>query len=263
VSVTAEEPTHCWPINTEACADWSTFDPPVQELALGFAGMTMRMLTAYAVGSCPVTVRPCSVPCVQRCSAWSWVGGTFVPVIGAGGLWVNMTCGCGWACSHSAASVITLPGLVGEVLAVKVDGVDVAASAYRVDNGNQLVRTDGEPWPTTQDMTLGDSEVGTFSVSYRRGPGVDTRGAYAAGLLACEFAKGLTGGDCKLPRSVVQMTRQGVTFTRTPGVFPDGLTGNQIVDAYIISVNPRHLQEQPVVWSPDLDYPTITSRPSS
>jgi hypothetical protein len=55
------------------------------------------------------------------------------------------------------------------------------------------------------------------------------------------------------------MTRQGVTFTLAPGLFPNGLTGIRVIDAYILSINPHGLKEQPSVWSPDLDYPTVTT----
>jgi hypothetical protein len=259
VSITPDEPTHCWPIDETACDDWTEFDPAIQDLAVGYAGITMRMLTAYAVGACPLTVRPCGVPCVSRSSRWSWTGGTFVPVIGAGGAWINMTCGCAWGCSHPAMSTITLPGLNGKVVEVKVDGAVLSPTAYRIDNGNQLVRTDGEQWPASQDMAAADDQPGTFSVTYQRQPGVDTRGAWAAGILACEYAHALTGKDCSLPRSVTQMTRQGVTFTLAPGLFPNGLTGIRVIDAYILSINPHGLKEQPSVWSPDLDYPTVTT----
>lgn len=252
--------TYCWPIDTTACPDFDTFDTPIQDMAKDLAAMAMRMLTGYSRGSCPVTVRPCSVPCVSRSASWRWEGGTFVPHINSLGLWTNATCGCSWACGHDSTTSVFLPGVVSAITAVKIDGVVLDASKYRVDNGNILVRTDGLTWPTTQDMTKDDDQVGTWSVRYTDTPAVDTLGQYAAGLLACEYAKSLTNDkSCSLPKSATSITRQGITMTLTPGAFPDGLTGIHIVDSYLLSVNPSKLKRPPSVISPDTLAPTVTT----
>lgn len=240
----------CWPVDDEACEEFATFEEPIKEMAKALAAQSMRALTGYAVGGCPGTLRPCSVRCAAGSAHWHWSNGTFMPV-NVAGTWINATCGCGWDCSHDGVQAITLPGWVASVQQVKIDGEVLDPTAYRVDDHRELVRTDGEPWPSGQNMGLPDSEVGTFSVTYMTGIEVDAVGARAAGLLACEFAKALAGKTCELPKSVVTVVRQGITLTKTPGVFPDGLTGNLVVDAYTLRYNPYRSKQQSAVWSPD------------
>lgn len=250
MSVDAIPTDVCWPVDTTACEEWASFPAPVQEVAAGLAGQVLRMLTGYTVGGCPVTLRPCTVRCGAASTGWQWSGGTFTPVNTAG-VWTNAGC-CGFDCRHDAAKELRLPAPVGRVDEVKVDGVVVPATAYQLVNGNRLVRTDGGTWPLVQDMDKADTEVGTFSVTFLNAAEVDTSGAAAAGALACEFAKALTPGQkCALPKGVTQITRQGVSMQITPGAFPDGLTGIQIVDAYVMRYNPNRLKTPPLVWSPE------------
>lgn len=243
-------PDHCWPVDTSCCSSFDEYSPDVQARAKALAGMTMRMLTGYNVGGCPVTLRPCSISCVSRSGGWYEQGGTFRPYINAYGQWVN---GCG--CTHGGCGCTALPsvylGSVSRVVEVKVDGVVVPPANYAV-HGDTLVRTDGEPWPVCQDMAAADTEVGTFSVSIVRGAAVDGLGAYAAGRLACEFAKACTGKKCALPSNVTSVTRQGITYDMTTESFPNGLTGIREVDLVIQRYNPNKMKAPPVVWSPDL-----------
>jgi hypothetical protein len=90
---------------------------------------------------------------------------------------------------------------------VLVDGVAVDPTLYRVDNGDELVRLDGEAWPTTQDMLLDPDQPGTFAVTYLHGVPVDGLGARAAGVLACEFAQAIQGLNCALPPTVTSINR--------------------------------------------------------
>jgi len=55
-------------------------------------------------------------------------------------------------CSCSRLCEAILPGPVGGIVEVLLDGVALPPTAYRVDNGNRLVRTDGDCWPACQDM---------------------------------------------------------------------------------------------------------------
>ena len=71
-------------------------------------------------------------------------------------------------------------------------------------------------------MTLADTEPDTFSVTYLNGYPVDGLGAYAAGVLAMEFAKACTGGKCRLPAGVTSVARQGVSLQIATGAFPAG-----------------------------------------
>jgi hypothetical protein len=243
----------CWPVDTSMCEGFENHDEPIRELATALAGMTMRMLTGYQLGACPVTIRPCSIRCVQASPNWVWQGGTFIPV-NMNGTWTNMVCDhCGlWCDCGLGRKSITLPGGIGEITQVKVDGAILPSTAYEIHNDLHLVRTDGGEWPSTQDMASPDTAAGTWSVTYTPGLLVDGTGAYVAGILACQYGKAITGGKCELPRGVTQIARQGITMTLTPGSFPNGLTGIQTVDAYITRWNPHGLREGPTIWAPGM-----------
>lgn len=249
MTIPAQPTDACWPVSTDHCKDFDTYPEAVQEVAKGLAGETLRMLTGYTVGGCPVLMRPSTVRCAAS-AGWQWVGGTFTPMNMAG-VWTNATC-CGFDCPHTSNTELRLPAPVGLVLEVKVDGVVLPSDAYTLADGTTLVRTDGGTWPLTQDLTKTDDEPGTFAITYLAATPVDTAGAAAAGTLACEYAKALAGQNCALPKSVTQITRQGVSMQLTPGAFPDGMTGLRDVDAYVMRHNPYKLKTPPMVWSPDL-----------
>ncbi len=232
------------------CPDWGDLDDDLLCRSITLAWDTLRVLSGGMVGNCPVLIRPClSAPCTA-CAA----GGPRVVRTGeCEGCWVNGA-GCGSrGCSCSPLSEIILPGLVAEIWVVKVDGVTLPVDAYRVDNGNRLVRTDGQNWPSCQHMAKDvDRDEGTMGVWYVPGVVPDAAGLWAAGVLTCEFSKACTGGKCRLPSSVTSIARQGVTMEFSTGMFPNGMTGIREVDAYLTSINPHGLKQPPRVWSPDL-----------
>lgn len=242
-----------WPLDLGCIgSEWATFSPAVQQRAAKLAGATLRRLTGYRVGGCPITVRPCKRACNDGyLPQYGYGGNGFYPHIAASGFWVN-SCGCNHDCSCTELCEIELPAPVGLVLEVKVDGNVIPPSDYRIDNGNLLTWVGaGEcPWPTCQDMKAPDSEVGTFSVTFLNAYQVDSLGAAAAARLALEFARACSGGTCALPPNVVQLTRQGVTMELETGAFSGGMTGLRDVDAYIGLWNPGGLRQQTRVWSP-------------
>lgn len=234
----------CWPVDTGCCSGFDDYDVEVQDRAIALATTTLRALTGFQVGGCPRTVRPCTTGCDSMSGSAAFYDGSFYP-LNWNGTWTN--CGCGGGCIHNG---IELPRPVGRVDRVTIDGVDLAEDEYRIIDGSILIRTNGEPWPTTQDMTKPDTEVGTWSITYLNAYPVDANGAYAAGVLACEYAKACSGGSCSLPSGVREIARQGVTMTITPGAFPNGMTGIRSVDAYIRVFNPFGLAVPSTVYVP-------------
>ena len=253
-------PDLCWPIDDGCDATFATLPQDVQDRSAALAVQTLRMLTGYQVGGCPVTVRPCKQSCVQ--GGYSvYAGPWMTPFIDGGGRWLNMVCGnCVGDCSCVALEQISLPLPVGRLDEVRVDGVALPTTAYRLDPPGYLVRVDGGTWPTCQDLSLPDTQVGTMSVTYLNAAEVDGLGAYAAGVLASEFAKACTGAKCRLPSGVTEISRRGLTMTIPAGMFTEGLTGIREVDAFILAYNP-YLQKMPsTVWSPDQRVPRTMLR---
>lgn len=221
--------------------DWAAMDPAVQERALRLATSSLQMLTYYRVGTDPIMIRPCPV---------------------------RPSCGCGpvTPCGCSGyVSEVDLPGPVGEVFGIIIDGTGVVAKAgwdhspwdtvvwspsytleqFRLDNGHLLVWQGEGPSPfltVRQDLSKPLSQVGTWGIIYSRSYPVGIEGRIAVALLAKEYAAALgkSNKKCSLPKGVTNVVRNGVSFSVEAGLFPGGLTGNQVVDAFILQWAPAH-----------------------
>lgn len=255
-------PETCVPVDLACSAEeWAEFSQEVQDRAMAYAGITLRALSGYRLAGCPTTVRPCRSLCGEFYN-WFWQDGAYYPVIGFSGEWVNVLCGCGIGdCGCGVICEIALPGPIAEITEVKIDGEVVNPVNYRVDNYRTLVWTGGGTceWPICQDMSKPDTEEGTFSVTYSRGIKIDGIGAYAAGVLAYEYAKGCSGMECRLPIGTTAVSRQGVSFDVQPPNFANGLTGIPEVDNYIFTVNPNHLVQPSRVLNVDRRGPRQTT----
>lgn len=220
--------------------------------------------TGRVFGLCELSVRPCKRDCKPSTyfgfagiPSPTFTNRPFLPVL-IGGEFFNITCGksgckqtCGCGGKLNQTSEISLPGPIDSIVEVLVDGEVVPDDAYRVDNRFFLVRTDGDDWPTCQDLTLDVTEVGTFEVTYLRGTPVPPAGQLAAAILAEEFAKSTLGRDCELPQRVQSVTREGVTVAVLDSFegLERGNTGIWLIDSFVTSVtnSPRRSR----VLSPD------------
>jgi len=242
-----------WEISPKLCdPDWDNYDPSIQDRAIAYASTTLWAATGRRFGLCQWVVRPCGRECESSGFGWNgqyWFDGVWFPFL-FNGVWQN--CVCTGACRCHPKNQVFLPRPVAWVMQVTVDGVVVNPSAYRVDNGMWLVRTDGNDWPLYQDYNL-DSGVGTFEVTYLKGIPCPPALLNAAGELASQYAKGCVGGKCQLPARITQLVRQGVTLT---AVNPDvllnmGFTGLFTVDTVIRALNPGGLTHPMRIISPD------------
>lgn len=248
---------------------------PVEAAALerseAYGWALLASLTAYRIAVCPAAVRPCAARCLDgggmltfpvsggAAGALGGNAGAFSPHI-SGGKWFN-SCGCRKSgdCSCAALSEVLLPGPVGGVVSVVVDGITLPPTSYRVDNGNRLVRLNGEQWPACQDQSLPANAVGAFVVTYYRGSAPSTMTKHAAGLLAAEFYQACAGSDCRLPDNVTSIARQGVSYELEPSDFPDGVTGIRAVDALIRIYNPHKRKGVTRIASPDAPIARVTT----
>jgi len=262
----------CYPTTTDWSCRWTEeelaeqrADPvmgPKIETAEAFAWSLLASLTLYRIGTCPITVRPCAERCLPT-------GGTYrtaiarggntaaLPVVQigmlnpyiTGGAWVN-GCGCRPGdCSCETLPSVVLPGPVGSIVEVTLDGEVLPRSAYKVLNGNRLVRVDGEDWPGCQDMALSDGTG--FSVIYYCGAKQNRMTEAAAGRLANEFLLACAGDECRLPYNVTSMARSGEAYDFEPVDFLEGKTGIFEVDTVIRIYNPNQLKSPVIVASPD------------
>lgn len=248
------------PIELGVCDGWAEVPAARQATALALASSFLWAVTGRQFGVCPVTVRPNqsnrtevayqSFPVIPGSSAGLGVpGGPFL----FDGRWFNA--GCASACCGNQACAVVLRGPVASVDEVLVNEEIIPASSYRVDVTNGawlLVRIDGECWPPCQNFTAEPGELDTFEVSYGQGRPLPVELQTATAMLACEYAKGLTGGPCKLPAKMTRLSRQGVEVELEPPAPDDGRTGIREVDDVIQSLNPSRRQRPPVVLSLDL-----------
>jgi len=201
----------------------------------------------------PVTVRPCRKGC--GCG-WQVLSRGHVVQWRDDSWWCeDDDCGC------AGESMIRLWYPVREISQVKIDGDVVNASEYQLIRSSYLQRLDdpGPPvvkrlWPSCQNVTLPDTEDGTFSIIYSWGSYPPESGKLAAAQLAKELLKECNGEACVLPKGTTRVTRQGVTVEKaalSSWMSETGWkTGLPLVDAFLSAKNPSGLKRRPVIWSP-------------
>lgn len=247
------------PVELGICSEWADYPATTQETALALATGYLWGATGRRFGICPLTVRPNQSNSrellYQDFAVMPGVSGLGVPggPFLFGGRWFNS--GCASACCGNSACAIVLRGPVAYVEQVLIGDEEIPPSSYRVDVTNGvylLVRIDGECWPTCQNFTASPGEEGSFEVTYGIGEPVPEMLLVAAALLACEYAKGLSGGACKLPAKMTRLSRQGVELEVASVDPEDGKTGIREVDDVIATLNPSRRQSRPLLLSPDL-----------
>ena len=246
-----------WPVSYASCGTCEVLDalPPEEREMFEQAAIDMLWnVTNRLFGTCPVEVRPCSSGCESyagNSTFWGrgpypWAGGglgqsPWYPVLVAG-QWYNISCGCTGPCTCAieGPTALRLPGPVSEILEVRIDGVIVPPTSYRLDYQRILIRIDGGVWPVCQDLLADPHEdSNTFLVTYAHGIPVPVGGQLAAGVLACEMAKAACNDkSCQLPQRLQSVTRQGVTmgFLDTFEDLDNGRTGIWAIDSWTASV---------------------------
>jgi hypothetical protein len=249
-------PCETWPARW--VCDVSCESPTVTGEAAALATEVIWALSGRQFGLCTVTLRPCRRECADV--PWpsggytEWAGTSWISPSLISGQWFNVVCGrCTDGCACTALSEVTLPAPVHSIIQVKVDGAIVSGSGYRLDDDRTLVRLGGAEWPTCQELNLADTEVGTWSVTARYGIEPPLGASWAVGELACELIRALNGEDCRLPRNVTQLVRQGVTiqFPNVVELLREGLTGLYLVDQFVATWNPGGLRRRSGTYSVD------------
>ena len=133
----------------------------------------------------------------------------------------------------------------------------------RIDQFHQVVRTDGEGWPCCQNLLADPTVPGDngWSIEYTYGRTPPQAGILAAAVLACEIARSCTPGaadQCRLPRGVTQVNRQGVTvsFERLTAIAEGRGFGIWEIDQFL-AMYPREEGQNAFVVSPDRPVPPV------
>lgn len=244
----------CEPWATEAdlcspCDDYQGLGEGAEDFLQAASDALYILSGRQFPGECELTLRPCAARGGDRPPYWhrSW---------GA--------CGCSGHCGCLGSRQIQLGVYpIVEISEVRVDGVTLADSLYRVDDHRYLVRmpdADGNNpgWPTSQRLDLDDDEVDTWSVTVVWGRTPPAIGRTAAAVLACELAKACQpeqAEGCRLPKKVQSLTRQGVqmAITDLATLLSEDRTGIPEVDFFIKTYNPSGLRRPALAWSPDVD----------
>ncbi len=256
-------PVTSWPVLWPC--DVSTESPTVTGTAVAFATEVLWSLTGQRFGFTTVKLRPCRDYALDTPYPDAWLPwpGAQPPPLGAtvssgggyAGFWFGVGCGtCSDSCTCGGSlAEVRLPAPVHAITEVRVDGSPLVTGAYRVDNGRILVRVDGSTWPMRNDLTLADTQVGTWSVTAQYGESIPGGAAIAVGELACEFIRGAQGQDCRLPRAVTSLARQGVTISMPDmaSMFDKGITGLFFTDMFIKTWNPKQLRSRARVYPVD------------
>lgn len=237
------------------CAPWpaiwcGTISPSVAAVTGTYVEIATEVLWAKSgrqFGMCSLTLRPCRRDCWGGAwpfaDRWNEWGASWPYPYWFNGQWFNMGCGgCPGSCSCTVLHEVVLPAPVAQIDEVKVDGVTLAPSAYRLYDHRTLLRVDGGMWPICNDLNKDDTEVGTWSVTATYGTDVPALGQLAVGELAEQLALAcVEDGQCKLPSPVQQLVRQGVTLTflDPSQVFADGKIGLYTSDLFISTYNPQ------------------------
>lgn len=236
-----------WPIDTGCLPTVTT--PAEQDALDAAAELAIDVLWALSgrqYGVCPTVARPCPLPSLASGRLSTPYGGSGISLLRTGGEWANESCGCAGRCRLSGPRMVHLPGPVQSIIEVKIAGEVIPASGYELEK-NILYRN-GSPWPF-QDLSRPLHEEGTWSVTYMRGVPVPKGVARLTGLLVTEFYNACTGGKCRLPRTVTEVSRQGVSHKMyNPNeIYAAGKTGIPEIDLWLSAVNPRAIMSAPTV----------------
>lgn len=234
------------------------------------AGQVLYNLTGRQFkGLCRATIRPghescsCGGLCAAHAFGWPFSGGFGLYGSGWGGYgsWLGGAQE-GPRNTLICASEIDLSHDARLVESIKIDGVEIDPTTWRLDplgklvrqpdaSGNQLV------WPCCSRVGVPSGQPGTFEIRYLYGQDPPGAVVMAVNVLAGQFWLASNGsGQCKLPAHSQTLVRQGISatfITDTTVYLAKGFTGLSAVDNVIAAWNPDHLKRRARVISIDVE----------
>lgn len=217
-----------------ACAYDATEDAGLLEAVLDQASDILALITGLRVhGICTRTVRPVgNESCIPE-SVWYWQSGS--------GPW------------HLQGTV-PLRGPRTDIVEVLVDGVLLSIGDYYLIEDRYLARRNAS-WPTQNDLSKDETQVGTWAITYRFGRAPDYLTKQATIELACELASFATTGKSNLPDGVTSANIQGaqVTLQDRAEALANGANDGLPSIARFLGVYSPDGQSRSGVWSPELN----------
>lgn len=238
---TAEDVMAC--CSADVGSDPSLFDDAVDQASQLLYEFSGRLFS----GLCSKSVRPLCDDCT--CGYQILSRGHIVVPPGA-----TLCDQCLLSCSPSRVRLSGFP--VREVTQVKIDGAVISAAEYVVDHKRYLTRMNNSRWPIRQNLTLADTEEGTWSISYTYGQSAPLPGRAAAAELACEIYRSCNNdANCALPSGITRITRQNIVIERNAFAAwgrQEGIwrTGIPLVDVFLNAYNPAGIRRRPVFMTP-------------
>lgn len=147
--------------------------------------------------------------------------------------------------------------LWGRVRRVELSELLVPVYDLEVEDDHSFIADGFVVHNCCQRLELPDTEVDTWSVEYVYGQGPPPGGIAAAASLGCQLSLARqpeTVGQCRLPKRVTSVVRQGVSMTLLDPLtlFSEGRTGLEDVDLWLASVMVGNSRRPATVWRPDL-----------
>lgn len=242
--ITGDDVAECCNVETTSGVIFDLVAEQAQDLLFELSGRQFA-------GTCgPRTVRP---ECESCWCGWQILSRGHIVGPWDYGYPLDLCDSCLVACDPSRVKLAGYP--VREITEVLIDGAVLAATEYALWNDRYLTRLNNTRWPRVNNLTLEDTEDGTWSITYTYGADPPALAIDAAAQLACELYKACAGDTCALPPGTTRQIRQGVTIERmafTSWAFRDGSwrTGMLLVDAFLSTYNASGLKRRPVFWAP-------------
>lgn len=263
---------------TGPCSSWTDYDEVVMRGALPSGVPEEAVVQAieaasdvlYQLGGrrwpgvCDATVQIYELfPWVLPLPEGGQVGWRDPAYWGSGSYWApyGMAAGFFW---REQGKILTLPGPILDIRAIRLSGVLLDPSAYRIVDWSEVVRTDGGVWPMRGFIS---DVVPAIEIDYSFGQAPPQVGRMAAASLARELVLAFVGDDtCRLDRRVKAIIREGITEQMglgLPGIsesLRDGNTGIPEVDLFVHTHNPSHLKRSARLLGMGRRYPTVSRR---
>lgn len=196
-----------------ACSAWTDADQAVRDAVIAATSQLIWSMSGRQIGVCSSTVWPCiaAVCGCGSCGRQRLESGDYLPPLSDCTSCGN-ACECAKPCGCVALRSLVLDGPypVLDIGAVRVGGVVVDPSHYRVDDWRNLILLDSFAWPRCNDLSTPDAGM---SVEYRWGNPPDELDRIAARTIALELVKSFTcPSECRMDPRVTSITGYGNTI---------------------------------------------------